>query len=270
MRKLAMEHFEQFLDELHLQDLQNEMHPSVFDENKGYDILIVRLPVVGEKLEAQSIGFILREQNSFLYNKEKKTFELLDDIFLGPHQIIDQITDSLLKSFEKYRSTILDIEEQLYENSKINSFMSDWISLKRDILHMQRILTRTSEVLSEMIHSYQERTSFPVNHYMDLHEHMERILNSTTHQLSKLDYLYSFYSAKSNDKMNRMIYILTIISAVFLPLNLLVGFFGMNTSGLPFTSTEDMGTLNVVFVMFALIILTFITILIWHKKTQTE
>lgn len=54
-----MEHFEQFLDELHLLDLQNETHPSIFDENEGYDVLIVRLPVVGEKLEAQSIGFIL-------------------------------------------------------------------------------------------------------------------------------------------------------------------------------------------------------------------
>lgn len=195
---------------------------------------------------------------------------MLDDIFLGPHQIIDQMTNSLLKSFEKYRSTILDIEEQLYVNSKINSFMSDWLSLKRDILYIQRILTRTSEVLSEMIQHYQEGTNFPVNSYIDVHEHMERILNSATLQLSKLDYLYSFYSAKSNDQMNRMIYILTIISAVLLPLNLLVGFFGMNTSGLPLTSEEDMGTLNVVFVMSALIILTFITVLIWHKKTQTE
>ncbi|OYZ64605.1 MAG: hypothetical protein B7Y17_03670 [Sulfuricurvum sp. 24-42-5] len=41
--------------------------------------------------------------------------------------------------------------------------------------------------------------------------------------------------------MNRSIYILTIVSIVFLPLNLVVGFFGMNTGGLPFQDST-MGT----------------------------
>jgi magnesium transporter len=65
-----------------------------------------------------------------------------------------------------------------------------------------------------------------------------------------------------------MIYILTIISAVFLPLNLLVGFFGMNTSGLPFTSPDQTGTLYAVSMMFSLIILILIAIFVWHKKSQ--
>ena len=70
--------------------------------------------------------------------------------------------------------------------------------------------------------------------------------------------------------MNKMIYILTIISAVFLPLNLLVGFFGMNTSGLPFTTPEVNGTLNVIFLMFILVLPTFMAIKAWRKKVQDE
>lgn len=65
-----------------------------------------------------------------------------------------------------------------------------------------------------------------------------------------------------------MIYILTIISAVFLPLNLVVGFFGMNTSGLPFTDSETNGTLNVVYLMSSLSLLTFVSALLWYKKTK--
>ncbi len=38
-----------------------------------------------------------------------------------------------------------------------------------------------------------------------------------------------------DEKMNRIIFVLTIISAIFLPLTLITGFFGMNTSDLPFT-----------------------------------
>lgn len=146
--------------------------------------------------------------------------------------------------------------------------MTNWIDIKRDMLLIERILRRTSEMLLLMIQHYQETKDFPINHYIDMHEHMERILHSATHQLSKLDYLYNFYSARANDKMNKMIYILTIISAIFLPLNLLVGFFGMNTSGLPFTSSETGGTLYVVFLMFCLTSVTFFAAVIWHKKTQ--
>jgi len=265
-----MEHFEQFLDALHVEDLHNVAHPSIFDENDEYNMLIVRIPIIGKKLEAQSLGFIIEGENSFLYDRDKEKFELLNDRFLGPYKIIDPMLDILLKSFEKYRNMILDMEELLYENRDTDNFMTNWMELKRDILLIQRILARTSEMLLVMVNHYQETTDFPMNHYIDIHEHMERILNSATHQLSKLDYLYNFYSARSNDKMNKMIYILTIISAIFLPLNLLVGFFGMNTSGLPFTSTEQAGTLNVVFLMSSLIILTLIAVLIWHKKTQTD
>lgn len=263
-----MEHVERFLDELHLQDLQNRMHPSIFDENDEYNMLILRLPVIAEKLEGQSFGFIFQGQNSFLYNRDQKKFEKLDDRFFGPYKIIDPITDALLKSFQNYRDIIIDMEERLYQNKSLDGFMPDWIDLKRDLLLIERILTRTSEVLLTMIRHYEEATGFPINNYIDMHEHMERILNSATHHLSKLDYLYNFYSARANDKMNKMIYILTIISAIFLPLNLLVGFFGMNTSGLPFTSPGTSGTLYVVFLMFFLTAVTFVAALIWHKKTQ--
>lgn len=263
-----MEHFEEFLDELHLNDLQNKMHPSIFDENEAYAMLILRLPLIAEKLEGRSFGFIIQGQNSFLYDTEKEQFVKLDDRFFGPYKIIDPITDELLKSFEKYREMIIDMEEFLYQNKHTDEFMTNWIALKRDILLIERILTRTSEMLLIMIHHYKKAADFPKNSYRDLHEHMERVLHSATHQLSKLDYLYHFYNARANDKMNKMIYILTIISAVFLPLNLVVGFFGMNTSGLPFTDSETNGTLNVVYLMSSLSLLTFVSALLWYKKTK--
>jgi magnesium transporter len=45
--------------------------------------------------------------------------------------------------------------------------------------------------------------------------------------------------------MNKIMFVLTIISAIFLPLTLITGFFGMNTGGLPFTNDPD-GTLKAI------------------------
>ena len=92
-------------------------------------------------------------------------------------------------------------------------------------------------------------------------------MRSAALQLTKLDYLYNFYNVRTNEKMNRLIYLLTIISAVFLPLNLAVGFFGMNTGGLPFTEGSS-GTLNAVLLMGSLILMTSAVFYLWRSRVE--
>lgn len=265
-----MKELESLIDPLHIEDLRNEMHPSFFDENEGYSMLISRLPVIDEGgLDVKSIGFILTPYSSYLYDKSKKSFEDLGNKFEDVHKIIDDVLDQLIKSFASYQDAIADMEERLYADKTTDSFMKNWLELKRDIVRIERVLLRSSTSMNEMIRAYNEDGTFPINHYIDLHEHMERTMRSAGLQLSKLDYIYSFYTVRTNEKMNKMIYVLTFISAVFLPLNLVVGFFGMNTSGLPF-ATGDFGTLNAVTLMGSLLILTLGGMYLWNKKHEKE
>ncbi|QOY53707.1 magnesium transporter [Candidatus Sulfurimonas marisnigri] len=250
-----MKKIEELIDTLHLEDLRNELHPSFFDENDGYDMLIVRLPIIKEDLEVKSIGFITTQDKSYIYNKGKKIFEDIGDKFEGPYKIIDKTLDDFLKSFTGYQDKVVDMEELLYEDKITDDFMKNWLDLKRDILRIERVLLRASLTMNEVIKFNNKDENFPINSYIDLHEHMDRTMRSAELQLSKLDYIYNFYTARINEKMNKMIYILTLISAVFLPLNLLVGFFGMNTSGLPFADGKG-GTLSAVLLMLSLLAIT--------------
>ncbi|PLY09306.1 MAG: hypothetical protein C0626_09950 [Arcobacter sp.] len=65
--------------------------------------------------------------------------------------------------------------------------------------------------------------------------------------------------------MNRTVYILTLLSGIFLPLNLIVGFFGMNTTSLPFTQ-GDGGTLLVINTLFISAIIS--TLLVYFIKKR--
>jgi len=262
-----MEDLEQMIDRLHLEDLRNDVHPSVFDENEAYDMMIIRLPLIKEELEVLSLGFVLTPQRSYFYNREEQRFNLLEGRFEGPYRIIDKLADSLLKSFAKYQELTADMEEALYTDRATEGFMTTWLGFKRDILRIERILLRTSGTLKEVIAFYESTESFPINSYIDLEEHVDRTLRSATLQLSKLDYLYNFYSARTNERMNRLIYALTIISAIFLPLNLVVGFFGMNTSGLPFAGGAH-GTLGAVALMMSLMVATSAVIYLWKAKNE--
>jgi len=262
-----MEYLERLIDNLHLEDLRNEQHPSVFDENEGYNMLIIRLPIIGETLEMKSLGFIITSEHSYSYDRDKKTFTELEGRFEGAHAEIDKLADRLLGSFVKYQDLTVDMEETLYLDKHIDNFMTDWLGLKRDILRIERILLHASYTMTHFIEYYKDVEGFPSNHYADLHEHIDRTKRAAGLQLSKLDYLYSFYSARTNEKMNRLIYFLTIISAIFLPLNLVVGFFGMNTSGLPFAGGTS-GTLSAILLMLFLVVTTSLVVYTWYRKTE--
>lgn len=262
-----MKNIEEQIDQLHMEDLRNKLHPSIFDDNDAYDMLIVRLPIITEELESISLGFIFTPDKSYQYNVINNQLEELDNRFESPYSIIDSLLDRLLKSFIKYQDQISDMEESLYMDSIETDFMKQWLDLKRDILRIERIMLRTSTVMQNMIEYYESVDQFPINNYVDIHEHCERILRSASLQFSKLDYLYTFYNARTNEKMNRLIFMLTIISAIFLPLNLIVGFFGMNTSGLPFTGGND-GTLSVIVSLGLLIVVTSLTVLFWRKRIE--
>ncbi|OHE11067.1 MAG: magnesium transporter [Sulfurimonas sp. RIFOXYD12_FULL_36_11] len=253
------------VDNLHLEDLRNKSHPSAFDENEQYDMLIIRLPIITQELETKSIGFVITHNNSYLYERDKDNFKELDSRFDAPYEILDAMIDELINSFDGYKELILDMEEMLYLNKTKKSFMKQWLKLKHNIARVERALMHASSTMNKAIEYYENNSDFPINHYIDLHEHLERTLRSATLQLSKLDYLYNFYSAQTNERMNHMIYTLTIISAIFLPLNLVVGFFGMNTSGLPFSDGSS-GTANVIILILFLSILTIGIINFVRKK----
>jgi magnesium transporter len=256
------------INSLHLEDLRNSQHPSLFDENPGYDMLILRLPIPGKQLEISSFGFILTEKESFLYDRSSAEFKRLDGRFEGPHGVIDPILDHLLKTFADVQEKIADMEFMLYTDRIDNTFMTGWLDMKRDLLRIERVTQRTAAVLKELIGRYEPLPDFPVDHYMDLYEHTERIARAATLQLAKLDYIYNFYNARTNEKMNRLIYLLTVISAIFLPLNLVVGFFGMNTGGLPFAQ-GTLGTAKALMLMAALTLSTSAVLVLLHKKRVT-
>ena len=60
---------------------------------------------------------------------------------------------------------------------------------------------------------------FPKEKFTNILEHIERFQRIAALNSSKLDTLYNYYNSLKNDKINNNIYILTILSGVFLPLN---------------------------------------------------
>lgn len=229
------------LHDLHLEDLQNPLHPSTFEEHKEYQILILRIPEqINHKTKLKSYGFVISDQSVHFYNLEQSSFVSLVDGNEGLYHFLDQKIDALLHDIEILTERVILLEESLYKKISPH-FMNRWHSLKKETSRLERVILKAADALDRFIQKTKSKDFFPINEYNDLHEHLERALRSTISANDLLENLYSYYTLRSNDRMNRSIYILTVISVIFLPLNLVVGFFGMNTGGLPFQE-HPMGT----------------------------
>ena len=79
---------------------------------------------------------------------------------------------------------------------------------------------------------------------------------------SRINDLYSAYQAAGNDRVERRLRLLTVVSAITLPLGLLAGLLGMNVGGLPGT-TSPLGFTIVVAVM-----LLIATVQYWYFKRK--
>ena len=81
----------------------------------------------------------------------------------------------------------------------------------------------------------------------------------------RVEDIYTFIQSAKNDKINKNIYLLTLISALFLPLNFITGFFGMNTNGMFLSSFKD-GTL----IVFAFIAMLFVLFFIFYYRSNKD
>ena len=258
------------LDEYLLEDIQNPEHPSDFTVVNEHCMLILRLPELdsNNNIEIVSYAFVLQQEEAYLYNREKNDFDKLGSLE-EMNQFLDQKTEKLIKEIKQYYIEIDLLEDSLYEHSNNSNFMSQWLTYKKDLSLVHRLIFHAALSLDLFIKYNKKFTTFEELAYNDLYEHMERIRDLSKAALDKLDHLYDFYRAKVDEKMNKNIYYLTLLSGVFLPLTLVSGFFGMNTGGLPFTEDES-GTSKVVAISLILEIIVFLPFIFLNFKQKIK
>lgn len=248
------------LKDLHYEDLRNELHPSYFFESDEYKMFIIRLPkIVDGKLTAYNTGFTIDQNNIYIYDKASDSLKFFSDNSLDMYNYIDKLVDNSILILENYIEQFLVLEESLYSKNLSSNFMDYWFELKKDLLRIERIYLRALTMLKMFIKSNEIDETFPKYKFLDIEEHLDRNQRDTSLILSKLDTIYNYYVTIKNDKLNNSVYILTLVSVIFLPLNLVVGFFGINTTDLFFTNTPE-GSMSVIYLLLFLFIFMIILI----------
>ncbi|MDH4943672.1 CorA family divalent cation transporter [Sulfurimonas sp. C5] len=255
------------LDPLHLQDIQNPEHPSYYFSTDSYDLLIVRFfEIEKDELHGVSIPYIIQEDKIFKYDRITNKFTVYNTFheMLRSIELRSKKAERLVK---RYLDEIDNLEDALYSRKIPTIFLDLWFDLKKDLTRIDRMLERIDSVLKEYVEVNRDNDDFPDDIMSNILEHTQRYQRLANLHTIKLDTLYNYYNSLKNDKINNNIYVLTILSGIFLPLNLIVGFFGMNTQNL-FFSNDPNGTTNVIillFMMFIILLLVFPITKVVHR-----
>lgn len=177
-------------------------------------------------------------------------------------QLTLKVTDRMDTVIDEIQDRTDYLEENLIESTD-SIIRSEILAIRRETIILKRYLNPQKEALVKL---YNEKISW-IDEYqrIELRETNDQLMRHIEELDTIRDKVILIQEELANglsEQMNRKMYVLSIISAIFLPLTFLTGLLGINIGGIP-GATDD----HAFYVFsFILIILVTIQFFIFKKK----
>lgn len=187
----------------------------------------------------------------------------------GPKNSAEFLIDLTDRLTMRMQDTINEMEEKTFyleelslssQNAQLRTEIS---TLRRESISLQRYLNPQKEAISKLYHNkinwlseYEKIQLREINDQVIRYtEELETVKDKTT-------LIQEEFSNKLNEQMNLRVYILSVISAIFLPLGFFTGLLGVNIGGIP--GVEDKSAFTIFCI--ALCVIVVVQIIIFKKK----
>jgi len=146
--------------------------------------------------------------------------------------VADGIVDGLFPILDTIGDEIERIEDTILEDPK-HATLGRFFDLKRRLVEMRKVLSPQRDVFALLAKRddfrISERTSL---YFRDVYDHLARLNESIEANRDLLGNALEAYLSAVSNRTNEIMKYLTLMSAVFLPLSFVVGFFGQNFESL--------------------------------------
>ncbi|MGA7801241.1 MAG: magnesium transporter CorA family protein [Gammaproteobacteria bacterium] len=236
--------------ERHIQDSLNATHPSFYDGTADYDELIFRslAPETDEgQFATRPTAFFLLERvlvtvrapgSRSIASVQQRLLDNTARVPQRPADLMQVILNAMVDRFLAMREPLTD-EMEAWSAALLdprNPF-DDWLAL---LGHRRQL--RTLELLSEgqedAVLAWRDSTRLDIDEalmvrYNDLLEHIRRVTRFARTQQSEAEALVQLHFSAVSHRTNEIVRVLTVLSAIFLPLSFVTGIFGMNFEYMP-------------------------------------
>ncbi|MGA1933350.1 zinc transporter ZntB [Arcobacter sp. YIC-464] len=176
--------------------------------------------------------------------------------------LVDKITSKMQETIDELEESSLDLEENVLsdESASIKTKIS---SFRKELLSLKRYLYPQKDALNKLVfNSISWLTDYDKIKLKEVTDHLIRYIEEIETLKDKLSLIQEEFTNKISEQMNQRVYILSIVSAIFLPLGFFTGLFGINIGGMPGVENKDAFNLFLV----ALVVLLVVQLFIFKKK----
>jgi len=216
------------------------LHALRYEEESDQEISLEQLNVYLGKnyvvtLHRRTLPTLGKIAKNCLSNNQLEVMRKGPDFFL--YTILDGITDMYFPVLNRINERVEELEDDLYVEPT-REVTEEFLSLKRTTLAMRRAILPQKRIFASGNGNYAFSVSEDnVPYYLDLVDHIERIIDSIDNFRDLVDGALATYDSIISARTNETMRILTVISTIFMPLTFLTGFFGMNV---PLPAQESM------------------------------
>lgn len=236
--------------------LENSLAPEhlpTFEIDNDELTIFLRVIDPSKKVSGVSVQDLTTKIAFFIHQNRLITIHRMDPVFIEEARIktrsgelktvLEIVQFLVIKSLDTFSIALdeleiktEDFEEKIFSNKKYRTLIREGYFLKRKATAYKKVLKFSQDILRGILNRYPE-----MHHdLLGSKEILERNLFYTDELLENISGLLSLHislsSQKTNEasfKTNEVMRVLTVFSLFFLPLNFIVGLYGMNFSNMP-------------------------------------
>jgi len=239
---------------LEIEDALEEVHHPKLEEGKDHLFLILHAaPTLEDTEPTESTELDMFIGADWLVTHHASKMPAIDktlagcphhEIYLGrsPGYLAYTLIDHLMEGYDPLldvlETDIGALEDEVFSDPT-PAVLQKLFSLKRGVMDLRRIVVYQRDVLSRLsrITNSQIGPELAI-YYRDVWDHLSRVLDQTEQMRDELVGVMDAYLSQVSNKLNEIMKFLTAISTLFIPLNFITGFFGMNFEFMPLLHSE--------------------------------
>ena len=169
------------------------------------------------------------------------------------YEIVDTMFDYCFPILDKIGFKLDSIEDDVFEGERAQEVVRDISNVKQEIINYRKIIKPQRPTLRLLERASQRYAPEDLELYFDdIVDKNERIWDSLENYKEVAEAIEATNEAVISHRLNEVIKVLTMLSAVMLPLTLVTGFYGMNIDSLPFAHHGALSVIAVLMIMGAI------------------
>lgn len=278
------------INPLVLEDIVNTHQRPKFDEYDNYVFMVSRVIYFNDDGELANEQFSALIKDNLLITFQETYVECFAAVktrleagkglirTAGPGYMAYALTDTILDLYFVVLAQIGDsldeLEDKLYECPD-KSVMVEGQQLKRSLINVRRAVWPERDKINDILRTDNHLISKDVKMYLrDAYDHCVQIMDLIENDKEITSSIIDLYLSMVSNRMNEIMKVLTIISAIFIPLTFIAGIYGMNFAKvdpvtnkvMPDNMPELYSRHGYYYAMGAMLVIALIQIIIFWRK----